>query len=132
MRSRRAAVALVVWTFLVWTARIANVWGDEGLDTAGKVGRTALALSFTALAVAVLVALRRRAPGPIRAAVLALAAWTAAVWVVRGAGIATGDHEAGFVAVHLVLAVVSIGLSFLAARRELAPATVEERAAARL
>jgi hypothetical protein len=41
----------------------------------------------------------------------ALAAWTVVVWVVRAIGIATGDHEAAFIAVHLVLATVSIALS---------------------
>jgi hypothetical protein len=119
MRSRRAALALVAWTFLVWTTRIANIWRDEALDTAGKVGRTALALSFTLLAVAVLVAIWRRLPArTTRAAVFALAAWTTGVWIVRGIGIAAGDHEAAFIVVHLVLAVVSITLAALAVRRE--------------
>jgi hypothetical protein len=41
-----------------------------------------------------------------------LAGWTTVVWVVRAADIALGgDHEAAFVAVHVVLAAVSIGLA---------------------
>jgi hypothetical protein len=112
----RAVVALVAWTLLVWTTRIGNIWRDEGLDTAGKVGRTALALSFTVLAVAVAVAAWRRAGTALRASVVALAAWTTAVWVVRSVVITTGDHDTGFKVVHLVLAVVSIALSALAIR----------------
>jgi hypothetical protein len=108
-------VALVGWTALVWTTRIGNIWRDHALDRGEKVGRTLLALSFTALAAVVLVALVRRA-GWLAAAVGALAGWTTAVWIVRSVGIATGDHEAAFIAVHLVLAAVSIGLSALALR----------------
>ena len=45
-----------------------------------------------------------------------LASWTVAVWVVRSIGIASADHGAAFVAVHLVLAIVSGVLSVLAIR----------------
>jgi hypothetical protein len=115
LRGRRATVALVVWTFFVWTTRIGNIWRDADLDTGGKVGRTALALSFTVLALAVAVALWRRARWT-GTAVLALAGWTVGVWVVRSVGILTADHDAGFKAVHTVLAVVSIALAALAWR----------------
>lgn len=110
-----ATVALVAWTFLVWTTRIRNIWTDDALSTSEQWGRTALAGSFTVLAGAVVVALWRRAPWQ-RAAVTALAVWTTAVWVVRAVGIATADHEAAFIAVHVVLAIVSIALSGLALR----------------
>jgi hypothetical protein len=46
----------------------------------------------------------------------AFAAWTVAVWVVRSVGIATADHDASFIAVHLVLAAISISLSAAAWR----------------
>lgn len=111
----RIVVALVAWTFLVWTTRISNVWGDDDLTDGEKWGRTGLAMSFTVLGVAVAVALWRRAAW-LRPAVVVLAGWTSAVWIVRAFGIATGDHEAAFVAVHVVLAVVSIMLSALAVR----------------
>lgn len=104
---------LVVWTFVVWTTRIGNIWGDDALSTGDKWTRTALALSFTALAVTVAWALWRRATW-LGTATRALAAWTVAVWLVRGVDIATGDHDASFIAVHLVLAVVSIALAALA------------------
>ncbi len=105
-----AAIVLVGWTFVVWTTRIGNIWGDDALSTGEKWGRTGLAGSFTLLAAAVAWALWRREPW-LRAAVGALAAWTVAVWIVRAVGIATGDHEAAFIAVHLVLATVSTTLS---------------------
>ncbi len=107
--------ALVAWTFFVWTTRIGNVWRDHALDVGQKLGRTALALSFTALAVVVLAAHLRRRPW-LRSAVLVLATWTAVVWVERSVGIATGGHGAAFVAVHVVLASVSIVLAALTVR----------------
>jgi Na+/melibiose symporter-like transporter len=142
IRRHRAAVALVTWTFLVWTTRIANVWNDADLDTGERWARTLLALSFTVLAVAVAATLWRRArhdvASAVRVAVAALAGWTTVVWLVRGTGILAGDHEAGFKAVHTVLAVVSIGLAAWAWRdtRRPAPggserATTESVAAAR-
>jgi hypothetical protein len=116
MRRRPWAVALVAWTLFVWTTRIANIWRDPDLDTGEQVGRTALAGSFTLLAVLVVVAVWR---GPARArswSVTALAGWSTAVWVVRDARIVVADHEVGFKVVHTVLAVVSIALSALAWR----------------
>ena len=136
MRRHRAAAALVAWTFLVWTTRIANIWRDADLDTGERWGRTLLALSFTVLAIAVGVALWRRLLQATVVAVGALAAWTIAVWVVRGVGILVGDHDLGFKAVHTILAVVSIALAVLAwreTRREApgsptsAPVPVERR-----
>jgi len=119
MSTRRlpATIALCVWTLLVWTTRIGNIWGDDELTSGEKWGRTGLALSFTALALAVGYAVYRRVPWR-GLAVRALAGWTVGVWVTRSFGIATGDHDTAFVAVHLVLAVVSIALSVLAVREE--------------
>jgi hypothetical protein len=114
---RPATVALVVWSLLVWTARIRNIWADDTLTTGGQVSRTALALSFTALAVAALVTVLR--PVGRRAAtrvVDLLAGWTVAVWAVRTPAILLHDHEAGFKVVHAVLAAVSVALAALAAR----------------
>lgn len=111
----RAVIALVVWTFLVWTTRIRNIWTDDALSGGEQWSRTALAGSFTVLALLVVAALVRRAGG-LRTAVAALAAWTVAVWIVRAVGIATADHDLGFIAVHLVLAAASIALSALAWR----------------
>ena len=106
---RAPAVFLAVWTLLVWAGRIRNAVGaDEGL------GPVVLAVTFVVLAVVVL------ASRCARPAVLALAGWTTAVWAVRAVDIAVlSDHEAAFVVVHLVLAVVSIALAAWAARAEL-------------
>ena len=117
MPTRRlpATIALAVWSLLVWTTRIRNIWTDDALSTGEQWGRTALALSFTGLALAVGHAVYHRSPW-LRSVVLALAGWTVAVWVVRSVGIATADHEGAFIAVHLVLAVISIALAALATR----------------
>jgi hypothetical protein len=116
MRRHRATIALLAWTFLVWTTRIANIWRDADLSTGEQWGRTLLAASFTVLALAVVVALWRRAAPAVVVTVGALAAWTTAVWVVRGTGILVGDHDLGFKAVHAALGVVSIALAALAWR----------------
>jgi hypothetical protein len=116
MRRRPFALALVAWTFFVWTTRIGNIWRDADLDTGEKVGRTGLALSFTLLALAVVGALWRGSARTRLVAVGALAAWSTAVWIVRDARILVADHEVGFKVVHTVLAVVSIVLSVLAWR----------------
>lgn len=110
-----AAAVLVGWTFLVWTTRLRNIWADDALSDGDRWGRTMLALSFTALGVLLAVGLLRRSAWASWAVRL-LAGWTAGVWVVRSIGIATVDHEAAFVVVHLVLAAVSIGLAVLAWR----------------
>jgi hypothetical protein len=123
MLPNRAVFALLAWTFLVWTTRIGNIWGDAELDAAERWGRTGLALSFTVLAAAVIVAYWYGERLGVRRAVLALCGWTVAVWTVRSAAILLGDWSVGFKAVHLVLAISSIALSVVALRslREPAP-----------
>jgi hypothetical protein len=117
MPSRRlpATIALVVWTLLVWTTRIGNIWNDDALTDGEKWGRTGLALSFTVLALAVGHAVWHRTSWR-DLAVKVLAGWTIGVWLTRSVGIATGDHEAAFIAVHLVLAVISTALAIAAVR----------------
>jgi hypothetical protein len=117
--SRRlpCTIALCAWTLFVWTTRIGNIWGDAELSTGEQWGLTALALSFTGLAVLVGVGVLRRRPWQ-SLAVKVLAGWTVAVWLVRSFGIATSDEDAAFVVVHLALAVVSIMLALLAVREE--------------
>lgn len=112
----RPLAVLAAWTLLVWTTRINNIWADDDLTGAGKAGRTALALAFTGLAVAALLAWWRarrdpRAVDRAKPLVVAFALWTTGVWVIRAVQIALADHSAAFVAVHTALAVVSIGLA---------------------
>ena len=122
---------MVVWTSYVWTTRILNAWtGDE--STSRAVTATLLSASFLVLAAAtalVLVRARRRRLATAERRVLqVLAAWSAVVWLVRGVAIALADHDLGFVVVHLVLALVSIGLAvqtWRVARTDAAPEPVE-------
>jgi hypothetical protein len=132
MSARRppATLALVAWTVLVWTTRINNILTDDALGGGDKALRVALALSFTALAALVVWAWTKRATW-LRQAVLALAVWTVGVWVVRAVGIAFADHDAAFIAVHLVLAVVSTVLAALAVREHGAARLSDAEPAAR-
>ena len=66
----------------------------------------------------------------LTAAVTALSAWTTVVWIVRAADIAFGGgHEAAFVAVHVVLAAVSIGLAVWALTTDRRTRAVEHTSA---
>jgi len=121
MPTRRlpAVIALAVWSVLVWTTRIRNIWTDDAMSTGEQWGRTALALSFTGFALAVGHAVYHRTSW-VRPVVRALAGWTTAVWLVIAVGIAMADREAAFIAVHLVIAAISIALAALAVH-EVAP-----------
>lgn len=122
--------SFLVWTLFVWVGRIRNALGDPALDDGGRTGPLLLALSFVLPAVvlgAAWLVSRRSGSGSgsgsargvtpfVRNGVIALAAWTTGVWVVRILDIAlAGDHEVGFVVVHAVLAVVSIASAIAAA-----------------
>jgi hypothetical protein len=115
-RARIAAFVLAGWTLFVWTTRIRNIWGDDAASTSSKIGSTALALSFTALALVAAIAAWRRARSALGPAVLGLAGWTTVVWAVRMVTILAGDRSMGFKVVHGVLAVVSIALAVWAVR----------------
>lgn len=112
---RRTAATLAAWTLFVWLTRVRNTVGDDGSSTAGRAASLALAASFVVLAVFVLDSLR---PGDRhrRARVALLALWTVLVWPVRSVQIATADHGAGFVAVHVALGAISIALAVIAVR----------------
>lgn len=118
----RPALALAAFTLFVWTTRIRNIWTDESLTTAGQLGRTALSVTFTAFAVAVLWLWwqgRRHGavPSAARVVVSLFAAWTIGVWAIRAVQIASAGHDAAFVAVHTALAVASTVLAVWATRR---------------
>lgn len=111
---------LVVWTLVVWTSRLRNIWTDDDLAVGGQVLRTVFAITFLGLAVSTAVRLWRRrghtlVPGD-RALVGAFVGWTVGFWLVRGVGIIVDDHDTAFTAVHTGLMVVSIGLALNAAR----------------
>ena len=125
MRGRGLLVAFGTWTLVVWATRIDNVIGQDDLTTVGRAGRLALALSFTMLGLALLIIVRRARGRELsrveRSVIVSGAVWTLGVWVVRGVGIALGDHAAAFIAVHTVLAVVSIALAALTLRTTTMP-----------
>ncbi len=113
--------ALVAWTLFVWGGRLRNLAQEPG--PIGETSRWSLvgSIAFCLLAALVVVAPtveRSRAGrrGLVRPAVGALGALTIVVWVIRGLDIALGDHSLGFIVVHLILAVVSIGLAVAAWR----------------
>jgi hypothetical protein len=99
----RATICFVAWTVFVWAGRIRNG------------GSVLLAGSFLVLAALVVFSLWKRRPW-LRYSVTALVVWTIAVWAVRTPMILAHDHPADFKAVHVVLAVVSIGLALWAER----------------
>ena len=109
-------LVLGAWTLFVWGGRLRNIANDESLTGWALGWRAGLAAIFVGLALAVVTAIfvRRRALKP---AALALATTGIVVWLVRGTDIALGDHRAAFIAVHTVLAVVTIALSVLVGRR---------------
>jgi hypothetical protein len=118
-------VAFLAWTGFVWIGRVRNALGDQTLDGADRWGPLLLACSFllpaAVLAVWTVGEWRGGATVGRRSAssrlLLVLVAWTTVVWVVRATDKAFGgDREPAFVAVHVVLAVISITLGLLALR----------------
>lgn len=110
-----------MWTLVVWVSRIRNIFGDEDLGAFDRTWRTGVAVVFIAFGVATAVALWRHRSGDFPAStarlLVAFVGWTVTFWVVRGTGILVDpNHDAGFKAVHTVLAVVSIGFAALALR----------------
>jgi hypothetical protein len=104
------------WSTLVWTTRIRNIWGDVLLSTEEKAAYTVIALVFVGLGIGVFfVGISLRRWFPQRSDVIAvgvLGGWTLGVWASRVIDIAFGgDHEAPFIAVHVLLAVVSVALA---------------------
>lgn len=112
---RRPLLVWSGWTLFVWTTRIRNIWTDQDLETAAQIGRTALALAFTLFAVVSIAGWwheRRGLPWTFaRRWIAAFAVFTTAVWIVRAVQIALADHGAAFIAVHTVLAVISVSLA---------------------
>jgi hypothetical protein len=123
-RTAALVAALVVWSLLVWGGRVRNALADPVLDPAQRRVPLLLASLFIllALVVGVLALGARRRPAAargLRVALAATAAWTTGFWVVRALDIALdGGHDAAFVVVHVVLAVVSIALAVGAWRSE--------------
>jgi hypothetical protein len=96
-------LALPIWTLFVWGTRLRIIF-----DTDQSRTTVIVPIVLTVLAIAAFVDRRR--------GIAALAAATIVVWVVRLPLVLVHDHDAGFKAVHAVLAVVSLALSYGALR----------------
>lgn len=115
-------LVFALWTLFVWGGRLRNLWLDPGGFAEASRWSLVGSIAFTTLGLGVLgLWLARRfrpeSSGLLRPAIWALAALTTGVWLLRGVDIALGDHELGFIVVHVVLAVVSIGLALAALSR---------------
>ncbi len=111
------------WTLFVWVGRLRNLLAEPGsvFDASrwSLVGSVAFSVLGAVVVIAGLLAVADRGLASVGRsilgpAVVGLAALTIGVWVLRAVDIAIGDHSIGFIAVHLVLAAVSIGLAVAA------------------
>jgi hypothetical protein len=113
---RRPPLAVLVfaaWTVLVWVGRVRNVLSTTGSTTTELL----LPVMFVLLGLGVVAVVLAPTPPPVAlTAVRGAAAVSTVVWLVRVGFIAVHDHPAGFKAVHVGLAVVSIALAAWASR----------------
>lgn len=120
LRRNGFGIALIVWTFFVWVGRLRNIIVDEAAFEWSEAWRPLLVATFIGMAViaTVLLFLLLRASTErfdrqhrwYRRSIMVLAGFGIVVWLVRGPDIAFGEHSVGFIVVHSVLAVVTIGL----------------------
>lgn len=117
-----AVGVFVAWTLFVWVGRIRNALSDSDLTGTGRVVTLTMSVLFVLGAVGVGAALFRdwqapsvRSSSALRFCVRLLTGFTIAIWAVRLVSI-VADHldDLPFVAVHAVLAALSIGLGMWA------------------
>jgi hypothetical protein len=96
-------LALPIWTLLVWATRLRIIVDQDQPKTTVIVP-----VVLTVLAVVALVDRHR--------GLVALAAATTAIWLVRLPLVLVHDHSVGFKLVHAVLALVSLALAYGAVR----------------
>ncbi len=111
----RLACVLVAVTVVVWVVRVVNVFGDDSLSGSARLWRLLVAgcfLVFAGLAVAVLSGrwAGHRLGSTRLVAMFCL--WTMVFWAVRSIGILLGDYDTEFTLVHVLLALVSVGVAF--------------------
>lgn len=105
-----AVAAFGAWNALVWLGRIRNILQDDGLSVSSTALWMIPALVFGLGGVATLVGWWR-GDGRLAPVVTAVAVAVLVYWPVRTVVMLFGGHDAAFVAVHLVLAVVSVALA---------------------
>lgn len=121
-----AAAVLAAWTLFVWSNRITNVLNDDGLEGWAMTWRLAVAVVFVVLALAsafAAAASRFGSSGSASSlptwgtgAVSALAMASILWWPPRTVSTLVADFSVAFKVVHVVLAVVSVGLGVWALR----------------
>ncbi len=120
---------LPAWTIFVWgIVRLRNIVSDPALDGIQMLGPLVLSASFWIPAVVLAIVIIREwrcsgiepEPGAkvlISRGLVALAAWTTLVWAYKVFDIIVlSDHPAAFVAVHVLLAAISVVLAAVAVR----------------
>ena len=115
VRLARLVCVLVAVTVVVWVVRVVNVFGDDSLSGSARLWRLLVAgcfLVFAGLAVAVLSGrwAGHRLGSTRLVAMFCL--WTMVFWAVRSIGILLGDYDTEFTLVHVLLALVSVGIAF--------------------
>ena len=115
VRLARLVCVLVAITVVVWVVRVVNVFGDDSLSGSARLWRLLVAgcfLVFAGLAVAVLSGrwTGHRLGSTRLVAMFCL--WTMVFWAVRSIGILLGDYDTEFTLVHVLLALVSVGVAF--------------------
>ena len=115
VRLARLVCVLVAITVVVWVVRVVNVFGDDSLSGSARLWRLLVAgcfLVFAGLAVAVLSGrwAGHRLGSTRLVAMFCL--WTMVFWAVRSIGILLGDYDTEFTLVHVLLAMVSVGVAF--------------------
>ena len=115
VRLARLVCVLVAVTVVVWVVRVVNVFGDDSLSGSARLWRLLVAgcfLVFAGLAVAVLSGrwAGHRLGSTRLVAMFCL--WTMVFWAVRSIGILHGDYDTEFTLVHVLLALVSVGVAF--------------------
>ena len=121
VRLARLVCVLVAVTVVVWAVRVVNVFGDDSLSGSARLWRLLVATCFLVFAGLAVVVLSGRWAGHRLGSTRLVAMfclWTMVFWAVRSIGILLGDYDAEFTLVHLLLAVVSVGVAFPVYRRD--------------
>lgn len=114
------------FAIFVWITRIKNAAGDGAMSSTGKAIAITTSLLFAAAASVLVVAHLRRLPWA-RSGAIVFGVVSGVYWIVRAITIAARDHSAGFKAVHIVLALISVGLAAWTLRAALVRAATPDR-----
>ena len=114
VRLTRLVFVLVTVTVVVWVIRVASVFEDNSLSGSARFWRLLVAGCFLAFAGLTAAVLSDRWSGHRLGStrlVGMFCLWTMVFWAVRSIGILLGDYDAEFTLVHVLLAVVSVGVA---------------------